>query len=175
LFFLSSVALGGLLSAYHFSGDDLFLSKAEDLGKRLLRAFNTKHGIPYASVSLRDGKGDSPSWTGGRSVLSEIGTVQLEFLYLAYATGKPEYAIPALKVFLHLDQIPRPTGTKGLHSLYIDLESGQFNGARWSLGALGDSFYEYLLKVPLFSLSLFLSLPLSLPLSLSLPLFLFFF
>lgn len=98
-------------------------------------------------MSLKDGKGDSPTWTGGRSVLSEIGTVQLEFLYLAYATGKPEYAIPALKVFLHLDKLERPSATKGLHPLYIDLNNGQFTGSRWSLGALGDSFYEYLLKV----------------------------
>ena len=33
------------------------------------------------------------SWTGGASILSEIGTLQLEFLYLAYHTNKPNYAI----------------------------------------------------------------------------------
>ena len=76
-----------------------------------------------------------------------MGTVQLEFLYLAHATKNPSYATPALKVFQHIDRIGKPNGCMGLHSLYLNLGSGEFSGGRWSMGALGDSFYEYLLKV----------------------------
>ena len=36
-FLFSLSALGGLLSAYHFSEDKMFLDKAEDLGKRLMK------------------------------------------------------------------------------------------------------------------------------------------
>ena len=85
--------LGGLLSAYEFSKDKVFLDKAEILAEKLLKAFNTPYGIPYASVNLMSGNGASPGWTGGSSILSEIGTVQLEFLYLAYHTNNPKYAI----------------------------------------------------------------------------------
>ena len=46
--------LGGLLSAFEFSKDRMFLDKAEDLGKRLLHAFNSESGfIPYATVNLK--------------------------------------------------------------------------------------------------------------------------
>ena len=36
--------LGGLLAAYDLSGDKVFLTKAQDLGKRLFGAFNTPSG-----------------------------------------------------------------------------------------------------------------------------------
>jgi hypothetical protein len=38
--------LGGLLSAYDLSGDQVFLDKARDLGDRLMKAFDTPSGIP---------------------------------------------------------------------------------------------------------------------------------
>lgn len=84
--------LGGLLGAYEFSKDKMFLDKAEDLGDRLLRAFTDNSPIPFAAINLRTGSGTSPSWTGGASILSEMGTIQLEFLYLAYHTNNVTYA-----------------------------------------------------------------------------------
>ena len=39
--------LGGLISAYQLDGDKRFLNLAEDLGNRLLPAFNSKTGMPY--------------------------------------------------------------------------------------------------------------------------------
>lgn len=39
--------LGGLISAYQLTGDDMFLEKAEDLGRRLSVSFNSLNGIPY--------------------------------------------------------------------------------------------------------------------------------
>ena len=40
--------LGGLLSAYTLTKDNLFLEKAKDLGERLLPAFNSKSGVLLA-------------------------------------------------------------------------------------------------------------------------------
>eukprot|EP00211_Chloroparvula_japonica_P001765 CAMPEP_0119118784 /NCGR_PEP_ID=MMETSP1310-20130426/545_1 /TAXON_ID=464262 /ORGANISM="Genus nov. species nov., Strain RCC2339" /LENGTH=591 /DNA_ID=CAMNT_0007108175 /DNA_START=149 /DNA_END=1924 /DNA_ORIENTATION=+ len=148
-------ALGGLLAAHGLSKEPALLEKAEDLGKRLIKAFETPHGIPHASVNLKTGQSNNPGWIRGRSVLSEMGTVQLEFLYLARLTGKPEYAAPAMDVFKHLDKIEKRPEFKGLHSLFVSVQSGEYSGSRWSLGALGDSFYEYLLKVYLWSGSQF--------------------
>ena len=39
--------LGGLLSAFHLSGDALFLGKAVDLGHRLGKALDSDSGIPF--------------------------------------------------------------------------------------------------------------------------------
>lgn len=48
--------LGGLLSAYDLSDDQAFLTKAVDLGDRLLHGFdNTASGIPFGQVNLRTG------------------------------------------------------------------------------------------------------------------------
>lgn len=44
--------LGGLLSAYGLTGDELFLEKAKDLGSRLLRAFQADDLMPKAAVGL---------------------------------------------------------------------------------------------------------------------------
>ena len=39
-------SLGGLISAYDWSGDEVFLEKAQDLGDRLLNAFNSPSANP---------------------------------------------------------------------------------------------------------------------------------
>ena len=45
--------LGGLLSAFHLSEDNIFLDKARDLGERLMGAFASPSGIPFSDVNLR--------------------------------------------------------------------------------------------------------------------------
>lgn len=45
--------LGGLLGAFHMSGDAMFVDKAKDLGDRLMGAFSSPTGIPYSDVNLR--------------------------------------------------------------------------------------------------------------------------
>ena len=44
--------VGGLLSAYDFSGDGMFLAKVLDLGKRLLPAFDGPGGEAFTRHSL---------------------------------------------------------------------------------------------------------------------------
>ena len=50
-------SLGGLLSAYDLSKDAVFLEKAQDLGKRLIKSFNSPNGLPYGVINLQTGKG----------------------------------------------------------------------------------------------------------------------
>lgn len=58
------------------------------MGNRLAAAFETPSGIPRASVNLATRQSVNPDWTGGSSVLAEIGTVQLEFFELARRSNK---------------------------------------------------------------------------------------
>jgi mannosidase alpha-like ER degradation enhancer 2 len=71
--------LGGLLSSYQLTNDKRLLGLAEDLGNRLLPAFNSPTGLPYLSMSIfaRDKFGNrcrtrqKParcSWSSARSV-----------------------------------------------------------------------------------------------------------
>lgn len=74
-------------------GDEIYKTKAVDLGSRLMPAFNTKSGIPKAMLNLRTGAMHNWGWaSGGCSILSEFGTMQLEFEYLSLISGDPQYA-----------------------------------------------------------------------------------
>lgn len=136
--------LGGLLSAYAFSGDEVFKVKAKELGDKLLPAFNTPTGIPWAMVNLASGSGHNWGWaSGGCSILAELGTLHLEFVYLSKITGQPIYAQKVNKVREFLNQIEKPNG---LYPNFLNPRSGVWGSQHVSLGALGDSFYEYLIK-----------------------------
>jgi len=137
-------ALGGLLSAYDLSGDRVFLEKAKDLGDRLMPAFNTPTGIPHGQVNLESGQSNNFGWTGSSSILSELGTLQVEFRYLSKALGIPEYGRKAEHV---IEVLAQHKGQHGLYPIYFSAQTGQPTNRHVTFGALGDSFYEYLIKV----------------------------
>lgn len=46
--------LGGLLSAFHLTGDNLFLERSKDIGERLIGALeNSPSAVPYSDVNLK--------------------------------------------------------------------------------------------------------------------------
>jgi mannosyl-oligosaccharide alpha-1,2-mannosidase len=137
--------LGGLNSAYDLSKDKIFLDKAVDLADRMLPAFDTTTGIPQNNVNLQSGAATNAGWTGSASVLSELGTLQVEFRYLTHATGNRVYADKAERA---IDAVREKTNSnQGLYPIYINPSSGRASSSHITFGALGDSFYEYLLKM----------------------------
>ncbi|CAH4038456.1 endoplasmic reticulum mannosyl-oligosaccharide 1,2-alpha-mannosidase isoform X1 [Pieris brassicae] len=135
--------LGALLTNYHFSGDDMFLEKAKDLGERLMAAFASPSGIPYSDVNLGARTAHVPEWSHHSST-SEISTVQLEFRELSRASDNPAFEDAAAAVSEKLHQLPKK---HGLVPIFINPNTGQFvPHATITLGARGDSYYEYLLK-----------------------------
>jgi len=142
--------LGGLLSAYALSGEQILLDKAKELGEKLYPAFKTGTGLPMSQINVNTKKIKNPGWSGGGSLLAEIGTIQLEFGYLSEVTGDPKFADAAYKVFDILD--PQngkisPLRFKGQYPIYISPHDLKFKTTHISWGAMGDSFYEYLLKL----------------------------
>jgi endoplasmic reticulum Man9GlcNAc2 1,2-alpha-mannosidase len=135
--------LGGLLSAHYLTKDDLYLNKAVDLGDRLIGAFDSPSGIPYASVNLHTGAGKASHADGGASSTAEAATLQLEFKYLSKLTGEDLYWKKAEKV---LQVIEGNQVEAGLVPIYIRADTGQFQGHYIRLGSRGDSYYEYLIK-----------------------------
>ncbi|KAM1240594.1 hypothetical protein ACFX2I_046137 [Malus domestica] len=136
--------VGGLLSAYDLSEDKLFLDKAREIADRLLPAWDTPSGIPYNIINLAHGKPHNPSWTGGESILADSGTEQVEFIALSQRTGDPKYQQRAENVIVALN---KTFPDDGLLPIYIDPERGRSGYSTITFGAMGDSFYEYLLKV----------------------------
>ncbi|XP_038714010.1 mannosyl-oligosaccharide 1,2-alpha-mannosidase MNS1-like [Tripterygium wilfordii] len=136
--------VGGLLSTYDLSGDKVFLEKARDIADRLLPAWDTPTGIPFNVINLAHGNARNPSWTGGDSILADSGTEQLEFIALSQRTGDPRYQQKVEKVILELN---KTFPADGLLPIYISPYRGSGSYSTITFGAMGDSFYEYLLKV----------------------------
>lgn len=136
--------IGGFLSLYAFTGDPLFKEKAQYVADKLLPAFQTPTGIPYALVNTKTGSSKNYGWaSGGTSILSEFGTLHLEFSYLSDITGNPLYRERVQNIRQVLKEIEKPNG---LYPNYLNPKTGRWGQHHMSLGALGDSFYEYLLK-----------------------------
>ncbi|CAH2034680.1 unnamed protein product, partial [Iphiclides podalirius] len=135
--------LGALLTNYHFTQDKVFLSKAKDLGDRLMAAFSSPSGIPYSDVNLGTRAAHAPEWSH-YSTTAEVTTVQLEFRELSRAADNPAYEDAAAAVSEKIHQLPKK---HGLVPIFINPNSGHFlPHATITLGARGDSYYEYLLK-----------------------------
>lgn len=147
--------LGGLLSAHYLStaypglapipddnagspGEDLYIEKATDLADRLLGAFESKSGVPYASINLNTSTGIPSHADNGASSTAEATTVQLEFKYLAKLTGEAEYWRVVEKVMQVVDDQKMEDG---LLPIYIYPDSGHFRGDNIRLGSRGDSYY----------------------------------
>ncbi|XP_053566763.1 mannosyl-oligosaccharide 1,2-alpha-mannosidase IA [Bombina bombina] len=141
--------VGGLLSAYYLSGDEIFRRKAVELGEKLLPAFNTPTGIPWALLNIKSGIGRNWPWaSGGSSILAEFGTLHLEFIHLSQVSGNPVFAEKVTNIRKVLNRLDKP---QGLYPNYLNPSSGQWGQHHVSVGGLGDSFYEYLLKAWLMS------------------------
>lgn len=136
--------VGGLLSAYDLSNDKIFVEKARDIADRLLPAWDTPSGVPYNIINLAHGRPHNPGWTGGDSVLADSGTEQLEFIALSQRTGDPKYQ---QKVENAITALNKSFPADGLLPIYVSPDSGNPSYATITFGAMGDSFYEYLLKV----------------------------
>uniref|UniRef100_A0A672SM34 alpha-1,2-Mannosidase n=1 Tax=Sinocyclocheilus grahami TaxID=75366 RepID=A0A672SM34_SINGR len=141
--------IGGLLAAYYLSGQEVFKVKAVQLAEKLLPAFNTPTGIPWAMVNLKSGVGRNWGWaSAGSSILAEFGTLHMEFVHLTYLTGNPAYYQKVMHIRKLLAKMDRPNG---LYPNYLNPRTGRWGQHHTSVGGLGDSFYEYLLKAWLMS------------------------
>jgi ER degradation enhancer, mannosidase alpha-like 2 len=130
--------LGGLISAYQLSGDKRLLALADDLGTRLLPAFDSPTGMPYVNVNLKTG-----AVSGKVTNPAEIGTLIVEFGALSKLTGKPVYYQKAKRALV---AVYERRSKLGLVGTAIDVDTGIWRDTRSHISGRIDSYYEYLLK-----------------------------
>ena len=130
--------LGGLLSAYQSDNDKKFLDLAEDLGKRLLPAFNSPTGMPYVYVNLKTG-----AVKGNINNPAECGTLMLEFGTLSKLTGNPLFYEKAKKGFVECFNRRSKIGLVGTQ---INVETGEWTNTESHISGMIDSYYEYMIK-----------------------------
>jgi mannosidase alpha-like ER degradation enhancer 2 len=131
--------LGGLITSYQMTHEPRFLTLAEDLGRRLLPAFDTPTHLPYRFVHLRTG-----ATRDKISNPAEIGTLILEFGTLSKLTKNSIYYDTAKRAIVELAN--RSSKATGLVGESIDVETGQWTSPKAHIGGGIDSYYEYLLK-----------------------------
>ncbi len=130
--------LGGLLSSYQLTGDKRLLSLAEDLGNRLLPAFNSPTGLPYVYVNLRTGQTRDPVTNP-----AEAGTLLLEFGTLSRLTGRSVFYDKAKRALVETFKRRSPLGLVGES---INVETGSWTNTDSHISGGIDSYYEYLWK-----------------------------
>ena len=147
-FELTIRGVAGLLSAYQRTQRPFLLERARQLGDILLLCYQNavNEPVPDNLINLKTGAHEPNKWSRNSAVLSEFGTHQMEFYSLSQETDDPKYWEAARKAIEFIE----PELCKGGYCTgQITLKKS--NGPPAGLGAFGDSFYEYLLKVWLLS------------------------
>ena len=138
--------LAGLLSAHALTGDELFLTRALNLGKRLLGAFKTDTQLPAPNINLKTRKPGSAHWSYNLCT-AEMGTLSLEFAQLSDASGDARFVKAVTRVSDHLARAARRAKPhRHLLPIFFQSDGMPSTTDMISLGARGDSYYEYLLK-----------------------------
>lgn len=130
--------LGGLLSSYQLTNDPRLLALADDLGTRLLPAFDSPTGMPYVWVNLKTG-----AIRGENTNPAEVGTLLLEFGTLSRLTHKPVYYQKAKAAVVAVWSHRSPLNLLGSE---INVRTGQWTDPTANINGGSDSYYEYLLK-----------------------------
>ncbi|KAJ7918615.1 glycoside hydrolase family 47 protein [Mycena leptocephala] len=134
--------LGGFLSGYAISKDPVLLARAEELAVKLDPVFNAYKGtFPVFGVNTHSGEVVGPEI----GILAEMASLQVEYLYLAKATGKKRYFDRANAVMTALANADL-TKTGGMMPMKWNLTSLTPYDAHLSVGSQADSGHEYLLK-----------------------------
>ncbi len=138
--------LGGLLSAYELSNEEVLLRKAIELGEMLYAAFDTPNNLPANEFNFDEAR------SGGlvadkQESSAAVGTLSLEFIRLSQLAGDLKFYAAVDNIKHHLERTQDGTMLPGMWPMYIDLKNNfRATGNVFSLGALADSAYEYLSK-----------------------------
>lgn len=117
------------------------LRLALDLGDRLMPAFDTPTGLPYARVNLKHGiePNEDPS-----TCSAAAGSLTLEFTLLSRLSGDPKFEAAARKAFM---AVWERRSLLNLIGNTINVQTGHWYAPGQSgIGAGIDSMYEYALK-----------------------------
>lgn len=140
--------LGGLLSAYDLSHEQVLLKKAVQLGEMLYRAFDTEpNNFPLDRLALESAKSKGGFNADSSICFAALGSLTMEFTRLAQITQKDKYYNVVAKVTNFLDSQQSKTNIPGLFPIWINANKETIVGTTFTAGAMADSSYEYFPKM----------------------------
>lgn len=141
--------LGGFLAAYDISEGKYksLLSKAVEIGDLLIRSFDTPNRMPVARWNWKSYIEGIPQVASERTLLSELGSLSLEFTRLSQLTGEPKFYDAIQRISNELENSQSKTKLPGMWPVSIDASIPSFDMHNFiTLGGMSDSLYEYLPK-----------------------------
>ncbi|VDM30319.1 unnamed protein product [Hydatigera taeniaeformis] len=137
--------IGGLLSIYSMTKDRVFLDRAVSILDSLLPAFDTETGLPASLFNLRTKKRRNFNWaSNGCHILSEIGTLHMEFQFVSDLTGDIKYSQMVHRIRDYIEAASKASDNQ--FRTHVSAKQKVFCNRRVTLSGEGDSFFEYLLK-----------------------------
>lgn len=141
--------LGGFLAAYDVSGQkyEKLLEKAVEVADFLLCAFDTPNRMPIARWPWRDYMVGNKQTASSQVLVSEIGSLSLEFTRLSQITGDPKYYDAVQRISDVMEKGQMKTKLPGMWPVVVDALTPSFGDDNtFTLGGMSDSAYEYLPK-----------------------------
>ncbi|GAO14167.1 hypothetical protein UVI_02037500 [Ustilaginoidea virens] len=139
--------LGGLLSAHDLSGDKALLAKAVELGEMLYHGFDTPNNLPGFWLNYDEARTGALR-AGTNDPSASPASLCVEFTRLSQLTGDSKYYDATDRVTRFLQRTQNSTRLPGMWPIALDFRNEAAGAdARFTLGALADSLYEYLPKM----------------------------
>ena len=130
--------VGGFVSTYQLTGDEIFLKRAVECADAVYPLM--EGGIFGGGIALSyfGGKLTARRTSNGGTSLVDTSTYQLEFIALSMVTGDPKYINLAMKTY---NIIWRNTAGHGL------ISGPYSSGGQLHVGGGTDSYFEYIIKI----------------------------
>ena len=139
--------LGGLLSAYDLSNEEVLLLKATEIGDLLYTGFDTPNHLPGFWLDFEKAKHGKLSADNSIPLASPC-SLSLEFTRLSQLTGNNKYYDAINRIALLMETAQNSTRIPGLWPVYLNFESIDLvHNNYFSLGGNSDSAYEYIPKM----------------------------
>lgn len=139
--------LGGFLGAYDLSAEQQLLDRAMDVGEMLLVAFDTPNHFPITRWNWKKAASGQRQETPNQQLVSELGSLTLEFTRLSQLTGDQRYFDAVQRITDLFDQQQSKTKLPGMWPVVINPKNQDMTSDRgFTLGGMSDSLYEYFPK-----------------------------
>ncbi|KUJ10816.1 seven-hairpin glycosidase [Mollisia scopiformis] len=141
--------LGGFLAAHDLSKGKypILLQKATELGDMLYKAFDTPNRLPIVRWNFKNAAAGLPQEANDNVLVSEPGSLTLEFTRLSQITDDPKYFDAVQRIMDTFSQQQDQTKLLGMWPVLIDEKHADFKSYHgFTIGGMADSLYEYLPK-----------------------------
>jgi mannosyl-oligosaccharide alpha-1,2-mannosidase len=141
--------LGGFLAANDLTKGKypILLEKATEMGDMLYKAFDTPNRLPIVRWNFKNAAQGKPQEAGDTVLVSEPGSLSLEFTRLSQVTDDPKYYDAVQRVMDFFEVQQDMTKLPGMWPVIINQKEEDFKSHHsFTIGGMADSLYEYLPK-----------------------------